>query len=49
MIHYLIIVEEIEFFIEFFKKDRLFTIRIIFGLYQLKIGPKLALLMLFVL
>ena len=42
----LIIVEEIEFLYE---KDRLFTIRNIFGLYQSKIGPKLDLLMLFVL
>ena len=46
MFCYLIIVEDIEFFYE---KDRLFTIRIIFGLYQSKIGPILALLMLFVL
>ena len=30
----------------FNKKDRLITIRIIFGLYQSKIDPKLALLML---
>ena len=30
------------------KKDRLITIRNIFELYQTKIGPKLALLMLFV-
>ena len=42
MFCYLIFVEEIEFF---YKKDRLFTIRIIFD----KIGPNLALLMLFVL
>ena len=46
MFCYLIIVEEIGFF---YKKDRLFTNQIIFGLYQSKIGPKLALLMLFVL
>ena len=44
MFRYLIIVKEIEFF---YKKDRLFTIRIIFGLYQSKISQKLALLMLF--
>ena len=44
MFCYLIIVEEIDFFYE---KDRLFTIGIIFGLYQSKIGPKLALLLLF--
>ena len=46
MFFYLIILEEIEFS---YKKGRLFTIRIIFGLYQSKIGPKLAQLMLFVL
>ena len=46
MFCYLIIVEEIKFF---YNKDRLFTIRIIFELYQSKIGPKLSLLMLFVL
>ena len=46
MFCYLINVEKIEFF--FIKKDRLITIRIVFGFYQSKIGPKLALLMLFV-
>ena len=43
MFRYLINVEKVAFFN---KKDRLITIRIIFGLYQSKIGPKLALLML---
>ena len=42
---YLINVEKIDFF---YKKDWLITVRFIFGLYQFKIGPKRAPLMLFV-
>ena len=44
MFCYLINIKKIHFFN---KKDRLITIRIVFGLYQAKIGPKLAPLMLF--
>ena len=43
---YLINVENMELFLK--KKEQLITIRIIFGLYQSKIGSKLAPLMLFV-